>query len=131
MYVKIMICNFITEPNRRWTSVTSPIHIQPFASHAGPNVPIPTTPGRLFALFFTTQIVDIIVTETNRYAEQVMGCNTFAISSEEVRAYIGFCILMSIVRLPALRDYWRPNKYLNYAPISSKISRNHFMQIAR
>ena len=88
----------------------------------GPNVPIPTTPGRLFALFFTTQIVDIIVTETNRYAEQVMnryaeqvmGCNAFAISAE-VRAGVlhpnVYCSpprtkrLLEAKQVPQLRPY--------------------------
>ena len=64
---------------------------------------VPKTPVRLFALFITTQIVDLIIIETNCYAEQVIWCNTFGVSSEEVWAYTGFCILMSIFRLPTLR----------------------------
>ena len=64
--------------------------------------------------------------ETNRYAAQAMAHNLY-VTPQEIRVYIGFCILMSIVRrLPALREYWTKDKLLNYAPISQRISQKNF-----
>ena len=49
----------------------------------------------------------------------------------EIKAYMGFTILMGINELPEIRDYWSLNEYLRYAPIANKISRNHFEEITR
>ena len=48
---------------------------------------------------------------------------------EEMKAYFGFIILMGIVRLPSLYDYWKKDHHYHYAPIASRISRDRFMDI--
>ena len=50
---------------------------------------------------------------------------------EEMKAYFGFIILMGIVRLPSLYDYWKKDHHYHYAPIASRISRDRFMDIRR
>ena len=75
----------------------------------------------------------MIVTETNRYAEQALqGKNeVWSTDAEEIRAYLDFMILMGINELPELRDYWSTHEYLRYAPIADRISRNQFEKITR
>lgn len=51
------------------------------------------------------------------------------ISVEEFKAYMGFCILMGIVRLPSIEDYWKKDKHFHYTPIAAKISRDRFRDI--
>ena len=48
-----------------------------------------------------------------------------------MKAYLGFRILMGIVREPEIRDYWSRNELLHYSPIASRISRNRFEEITR
>ncbi len=49
----------------------------------------------------------------------------------ELKAYMGFCVLMGIVRLPSIEDYWKKDVHFQYSPISSKISRDRFRDIRR
>ena len=53
------------------------------------------------------------------------------ITVEELKAFLGFCILMNINSLPALKDYWRRDPTYHYAPIASRISRDRFLEISR
>ena len=91
-----------------------------FTAPVGPTVEIPSSPSEILYLFFTDQVWDTIVTESNKYAEQVMfkkhSTNEMydawtKITEEEIRAYIGMCLLMSINHLPSLRDYWSKDPF--------------------
>ena len=92
-----------------WSSTLTPVTIQPFTSPVGPKVSIPESPSDTFQLMFTPGFLDTIVTQTNLYAKEVMGEDKYRswvkITREELRAYIGFCILMGINHLPAMDDY--------------------------
>ena len=101
--------------------------VTPCSEQAGHRVPLPSDPLGLFSLFFDDTLVDLIVEETNRYVEQTLQ-GTDKEWSTEIRAYMGFMILMGINKLPEIRDYWSTNEY---APIADRISRDHFEQITR
>ena len=64
-----------------------------------------------------------------------MGEEKFAkwtqINIEEIMAYIGFMILMGLVPLPSIYDYWQSNKIFHYSPVADKISRDRFLDIHR
>ena len=49
----------------------------------------------------------------------------------ELKAYLGFSILMGIVRLPALDDYWKIDPFMHFPPIAQRISRQRFRDISR
>ena len=53
------------------------------------------------------------------------------ITVEELKAFLGFCILMGINSLPALKDYWKRDPTFHYAPIADRISRDRFLEISR
>ena len=63
-------------------------------------MPVPETALEVFDLMFTPSLMDKIVEQSNLYAKQVMGEEKYAtwekISQEELKAYLGFCILMGI-----------------------------------
>ena len=118
-----------------WSSNLTSLTISDFNSSVGPTVPVPETASEVFDLMFTPSLMDTIVEQSNLYAEQVMGEEKYAcwekISSEELRAYFGFCILMEIAHLPALDDYWSTDPTLHYSPIADRISRDRFREISR
>ena len=105
----------------------------PFVGATGPSVPISSNPIELFSLFFDDDVIGTIVRETDRYAEQclVETTKTWSTNAEEIKAYIGFNMLMGINRLPEIRDYWAKDEKLHYSPIASRISRNRFEDITR
>ena len=61
-------------------------------------------------------------------AEQYNSWNT---TMEELKAFIGFSVLMGINRLPSIDDYWSKDPLLHYAPISNRIPRWRFREISR
>ena len=54
----------------------------------------------------------------------------FKITVEELKAFLGFSVLMSINSLPALKHYWKCDPTYHYAPFASRISRDHFLEVS-
>ena len=68
-------------------------------------------------LYLTDEIIDLIVVETNRYAQQYIAdhmplpphspVNDWKPTTpDEIRCFLGFCILMGIIYKPHLNMYW-------------------------
>ena len=49
------------------------------------------------------ELLEVIVTETNRYATQ-KGCN-FETMEDEMKAFLGINFITGINKLPSLEDY--------------------------
>ena len=50
-------------------------------------------------------------------------------TAEVLYAFFRFMILMGIVRLPALSDYWSKDSALRYGAVADKISRDRYLEI--
>lgn len=50
-----------------WTTTTVPVDIDAFTSQVGPTTAIPGSPMEVFLLFFTIDLLRMIVEESNRY----------------------------------------------------------------
>ena len=76
-----------------------------------------------------------IVEQTNKYAAECMGMEKFEkwdkVTVDELCAYMGFMLLMGIVHLPSLYDYWKNDEVYHYSPITSKISCNRLLELHR
>ena len=118
-----------------WSSRLTSISIQPFSSPTGPTVAVPESPLDVFELFFPDDLVDFIVEESNRYAREAMGDEKYTkwvkVTAADIKAFLGFSILMGIVELPSLDDYWKRDPLLHYAPIADRISRDRFRDLSR
>ena len=84
----------------------------PFAATPGSNIPFSnsTTVVSLFDRFFTEEVWDLLVTETNKYAathqsDKPHARNSFAVSVDEMRAFVGILILIGICRMQRLHLY--------------------------
>ena len=75
----------------------------------------------LFGIFQTVthmnELLEIIVTETNRYTSQ-KGCN-FETTEDEMKAFLGINFILGINKLPYLEDYWLTNKCLRNEKIQN------------
>ena len=49
----------------------------------------------------------------------------------EPQAYMEFMILMGIVHLPSIYDYWKKDEIFHYSPVASRISRDRFFELHR
>lgn len=118
-----------------WSSTLSPVSVHPFTERVGPTCVIPSSPVEVLGLFLIDDVVELIVEQSNLYASQVLGEERYAqwekMTSEEVKAYLGFKVLMGIVKLPSTMHYWSRNPALHQPSISDRISRDRFKQISR
>ena len=77
----------------------------------------------------------MITEQSNIFAAQCMGEETFdkwsKITTVELKAYLGFYILMGLVRLPSMYDYWSTNPIYRYSVIADRITRDRFFEIHR
>ena len=77
----------------------------------------------------------MITVQSTLYAEQSMGEEMYQlwnrITVEEVKAYLGFFLLMGLIPLPSIYDYWSTNPIYHYSPIADRITRDRFFEIHR
>ena len=113
--------------------------VEPFERDIGPTIPVTADPTDMFLQFFTPQLIQHITTETNRYAATCLSTSVprsgqvqdWSTSEEEIRAYLGFCVLMGMTKLPDLYDYWSTTEALHNFAIASRIPRKRFLEIQR
>ena len=127
------------EEERAWSSIFGDVSVDPFIQPVGPTVPVTSDPTEVFLQFFTPELIEHIVVETNRYAAECLLAThngdgpvpEWETSAEEIKAYLGFSILMGLNKLPDLYDYWSTSEVLHYFPVASRISRKRFLEIQR
>ena len=114
----------------------------PYINTPGPTLPIPpgTTELDLFYRYFTPEVWNLLVTETNRYAAANLtdpsnkphARKWWDVTVDEIKSFIGLLILMGILRLPRLDMYWQTsNFYIATFGISQVMTRERFEQIYR
>ena len=129
-----------------WTKHASPVHVPEFRPPFGPrNRPVDDSLVAFFKLFFTEEIIDTIVAETNRYAHQQNANrarkdgswfaehgNATDLTPEELKAFLGILILMGIIKLPSLKSRWNEDEPYFYQPNIAKVmTRDRFLAIMR
>lgn len=87
------------------------------------------TPFELFSLFFDKEVLDMIIRETNRYAQQKNS--DFSIEHVILKRFIGILILSGYHTLPTIRDYWSNNPTLGVPIVKLCMPRNRFFEIKK
>ena len=126
--------SYISEPFSAWTSTLSEFDVDQFEEEVGPTTTLSPSISTLslFKMFFTSALVATIVEQTNEYARLVLGDRPWReVTENDIWAFFGFCILMGINHLPAIRNYWSTDPVLHYAPIADRITRDRFIAIWR
>ena len=117
-----------------WSSTFSPITINSFSEPVGPKFQVCTSAVDVFSHFMTANLLKEIVDQTNLYTRQVMDPQRFSkwsqVSVEELKAFFGFNILMGLVSMPGIEDYWKLEEHFHYAPIVGRIPRDRFKGIS-
>lgn len=85
------------------------------------------TPYQIFGYFFQDDLIEHIVYETLIYSVQINPNKNFKIISNDVKKYLGVCLLMGLVNISNIRKYWSPN--LGNQIIQETMSVNQFEQI--
>ena len=112
-----------------------------FCMPPGAQVIHPPEAGALqyFDLFYTEEVWQKIVTETNIYAAQQRAAHPpppFAprwqpVTIETMKAFIGLTLVMGITPMPHRHNYWRKAKWRFETPVGKVMSRDRFDLIWR
>lgn len=86
------------------------------------------SPLDYFKIFFSEDIFESIVRESNLYHMQIKGM-PMNVTLSEIKDFIAINILMGVVRLPAYTDYW--SKSLRYYKIADIMTLKRFQLIRR
>ena len=105
--------------------------------------PLPPHPTPLdyFRLYFTDELIDLLVSETNRYADQYMDRNNVPPHSpvhmwtptdrNEMCAFLGLSILMGIVYKPRLSMYWSSDLVYKTGIFGDIMARDRYLLLLR
>ena len=118
-------------------------------------VTFPKTPGpvnildgsdecQIFSTLFPEPVIQILVTQTNKYARDYLESVTLKPCSRakswvetteaEMKAFLALILLMGIHKLPSYSMYWSTNPLLwgkSGSPFSEQMSRNRFLLLLR
>lgn len=108
------------------------LHVNEVAFRGDSSLPLVVeelkTPMDFFNYFFTDDIIELIVVETNRCALEENINTTFSTNSTEIRHYIGIMLYMSLYRFPNLESYWGKNAFL---PIQKCMKSKRFLSLKK
>ncbi|XP_061728471.1 LOW QUALITY PROTEIN: piggyBac transposable element-derived protein 4-like [Cydia pomonella] len=121
----------INAQNLRWRKATFPfcenqIKFKGVTAYP-PEIMNLQTPYQFFSYFFTPDMMDKIVNETNLYSVQKKNQNARLLLMTDVRKYFGILIFMSVFHYPSVRSYW-DTKY-GFEPIKQTMPVNRFEKI--
>ena len=130
-----------SQARRSWSATMRPSRNDVFTGAAGPTERVvvrdPDSPIQYFCLMFTNFLLDILVTETNRYAAQNLDGRTMSpharlhkwvdVDIAEMKKFLGLVILTGIVQKKGhLASYWSTNELISTPYFSKIMPRNRF-----
>nr|CAH7715222.1 unnamed protein product [Callosobruchus chinensis] len=86
------------------------------------------TPYEYFLIFFSDDLVEMAVDNTNLYSVQQTG-KSICFTVDEMRDFLAIQILMGIVEMPAYTDYW--SQKFRYNDIAEVMPLKRYQQIRR
>ena len=118
-----------------WKKENSNPLILNYSGVPGPTGNVLSTSSSLidaFYIFFTVQVWDLLVTETNTYGARIIPGDWVDTYVEEIEAFIGMLIVMGVAKLPSLEMYWSSSD-VDLAPslIRNVMPRDRFRQLLR
>lgn len=129
---KSKTCRKKQKNSRKWQirdSQYGPGSLPPFLGTEKVNIQ-GDTPVQYFLFFFSPDIIEEIVFQTNLFATQNDKPN-LGFSREELLLFMGVNIVMSYIRYPRVRLYWISDQALRMNLIADSISVNRFEQLLR
>lgn len=114
-----------------------------FEKNPGLKIEIPhnATIWTYLNLFITDEIINLMVVETNKNADQVLSKHRLTKASRfskwvptndvEIKQFLGLLMWMGLVQMPSLKDYWSVKMLYKNCVAKNIMSRNRFELILR
>ncbi|KAK3701237.1 hypothetical protein QZH41_003199 [Actinostola sp. cb2023] len=122
-----------------WSTELQDFALEDFESAAEIKVDVPNDSKAdfYFGLLFGDALVDMIVTETNRYARAKLANLSARLlkwndtTRSELKAFFGISIIMGITKLPRMAMYWSSDPYIGNPGIQSVMTKNRFEELCQ
>ena len=108
----------------------------PFTGQSGFNSTDFRDSYKIYRLFIDDEVLDIIVRETNRYADQFIRSNELPrrsfvrkwteTNNKEIQKFIGILLIVGMNHLPKMRLYWSKNPMYRNELICKNMTRSWF-----
>lgn len=124
-----------------WTDVPTEMKNFPFAKINELLVPLPgnNEPIDYFRMIFDDEILNLIVCETNHYAEELFCLKGVSeksritrwkpVTCEEILTFFALVIHTGTIKLNRLTDYWKTHPLFNLTCFSAHMGRDRFLII--
>ena len=134
------------EKNSFYFGLWTPRWLMQFRERSGPrNLPLNTSldPFQIFSLFFDDEMLDLIVRNSNIYAEYVIADlkardsiphylqGWVEIQKEELVCFLCIYIYIGIVKLPNLQDYWKVDSVFPEHIVMKLLSYRRFIILSK
>ena len=119
-----------------WSNELSDFVFSQFNSQCGIKVPPESKSDFFFNLIFSDELIDLIVSETNRYAQQKLAGNNTPlvnwhdVTRQELKASLGICLVMGINNLPQLTMYWSSDPLIGNTGIQNIMTKKNWRYLA-
>jgi len=102
-----------------------------FHHELGPSLLLPycVAPTEFFTQVYPPELIDLIVEQTNLYAEQRGVTGWVDTTAMEIKAFLGFVILMSVHCVPRLNNIWSSDWILSVPALAKIFPRNWFWKL--
>jgi len=125
------------EEGDQWSRNLRNVAVAPFVKPTCPvNIlPAESTALDFFNLVFPQNVLELIVLETNRNAEQkqakagVVDKNWTPVNTDDIKAYLAIRFIHGIKTLPSERHYWSNNDILRVRKVQNIMPRNRYLKI--
>ena len=85
-------------------------------------------PLEFFSKFFTKEVIQLLVEQTNLYAQQNKP-REWEDTTNEITAFLGLLIAMGIHGLPRFRMFWSTGPLFRVQPVADIMTRQRFMKL--
>ncbi|XP_053376958.1 piggyBac transposable element-derived protein 4-like [Mercenaria mercenaria] len=122
---------------QEWSANFRPINVNVFSGNPGPSVimDVNKTEMDFLNLSFTPQMIQQIVDETNKYAPKKQlekpDDRWRNVTFSEIRAYLGFQIVMGIIAAPNLDMYWSSDPMFSPCGIKERMTHDRYDKISK
>ena len=119
------------EERTLWDISDPEISYPEFSHGFGPTVspPYDAAPIEFFSQVYPPPLIDLIVEQTNLYAEQQGATGWVDTTPRELKAFLGFVMATSVHRVPRLNNIWSSDWVLGVPALATIFPRNRFWQL--
>ena len=114
--------------------------VVPHVEYVGSKLPMDESskPVDFFQMYFTDEVLELMVEQTNLYAEQVRADDPHKhktplspVTADELKSWLALTLNMGVVNEPTIQSYWASENSTLTPFYISTMSRSRYQQISR